>query len=144
MLRSEAIGRHVLSTGSAMTVGTVAGFIVDPATARIVAIRLKKTPGSGDTLHWPDLTSFGTDNVTVPSVEVITQATGTAEALDSKSGEMVGKRVVTDAGAEAGVVEDFEFDPVSGTVTCLRTSQGQVNGDRLIGCGSYAVIVKHS
>jgi hypothetical protein len=38
MLFSDATGRTVLSTGTAETVGTVAGFIVDPVTAQIVAL----------------------------------------------------------------------------------------------------------
>jgi sporulation protein YlmC with PRC-barrel domain len=144
MLFSEATGRTVLSTDSAETVGTVAGFIVDPVTAQVVAIRLKKTAGSGNTLHWPDLTSFGADNVTIPSADVIKQSTGVAEERDSKAGEMLGKRLLTDAGTEIGTVEDIDFDPASGAVVSLRTRNEPVHGDRLIGCGSYAVIVKHA
>jgi sporulation protein YlmC with PRC-barrel domain len=144
MLFSEAVGRTVLSTGTAETVGTVAGFLVDPATAQVVAIRLRKTSGSGDTLHWPDLTSFGTDNVTVPSADAITNATGTAADLDTKNAELLGKRLLTDAGNEIGTVDDIDFDPASGAVISLQTRNGPVYGDRLIGCGSYAVIVRDS
>ena len=142
MLFSEATGRRVLSTGTAETVGTVAGFLVDPVTAQVVALRLKKTHGSGDTVPWPDLTSFGADNVTVPSAEVITEATGAAKDLDTKAGAMLGKRLLTDAGTDIGTVDDIDFDPASGAVISLHTSNGPVYADRLIGCGSYAVIVR--
>jgi sporulation protein YlmC with PRC-barrel domain len=144
MLFSEAVGRRVLSTGTAETVGTVAGFVVDPATAQVVAIRLKKTHGSGNTLHWPDLASFGADDVTVPSADAITSASGTAADLDTKNAELLGKRLLTDAGTEIGTVDDIDFDPASGAVISLQTPNGPVNGDRLIGCGSYAVIVRDS
>ena len=142
MLFSDATGRTVLSTGTAETVGTVAGFLVDPVTAQIVALRLKKTHGSGNTVPWTDLTSFGADNVTVTSADVITEATGTVKDLDSKAGQLLGKRLLTDAGTDIGTVNDIEFDPASGAVISLKTSNGPVYGDRLIGCGSYAVIVK--
>ena len=144
MLFSEATGRTVLSTGTAETVGTVAGFLVDPVTAQVVAVKLKKTHGGGDTVHWPDLASFGTDNVTVTSADVITKATGRAKDLDSKAGEMLGKRLLTAAGTDIGTVDDIDFDPASGAVICLQTGNGPVYGDRLIGCGSYAVIIKDS
>ncbi|GIF01860.1 PRC-barrel domain-containing protein [Paractinoplanes rishiriensis] len=144
MLFSEATGRTVISTSTAETVGTVAGLLIDAATARIVAVQLKKTSGNGDTLHWPDLTSFGADRVTVPNADVVTTATGTAADLGTKSTELLGKRLLTDAGTEIGTVDDIDFDPASGVVIALRTRDGAVDGDRLIGCGSYAVIVKHS
>lgn len=144
MLFSEATGRTVLSTGNAETVGTVSGFLVDPVTAQVVAVRLKKTHGAGDTVHWPDLTSFGIDNVTVASADVIGKATGVAADLDTKKAELVGKRLLTDAGSEVGAVDDIDFDPSSGAVVSLLTSDGPVYADRLIGCGSYAVVVKDS
>lgn len=142
MLFSEATGRTVLSTGTAETVGTVDGFLVDPVTAQVVALRLKKTLGSGDTLHWAEVTSFGTDNVTVTSADAVTQAADTAKDLDTKSAQLLGKRLLTDAGTDIGTVDDIEFDPASGAVISLQTRNGPVYGDRLIGCGSYAVIVK--
>jgi sporulation protein YlmC with PRC-barrel domain len=135
MLFSEATGRTVISTGTAETVGTVAGFLVDAATARIVAVRLKKTAGNGDTLHWPDLTSFGADRVTVPSADVVTAATGAAADLGTKNTELQGKRLLTDAGTEIGTVDDIDFDPASGVVIALRTPDGAIAGDRLNGCG---------
>lgn len=144
MLFSEATGRTVLSTGTAETVGTVSGFLVDPVTAQVVAIRLKKTPGSGDTLHWADLTSFGADNLTVTTADVITHATGPAKDLNTEAAVMLGKRLLTDAGTDIGTVGDIDFDPASGAVISLQTTNGPVYGDRLIGCGSYAVIVKDS
>ena len=142
MLFSEALGRTVLSTSTAETVGTVAGFLVDPVARQVVAIRLKKTPGAGDTLLWDDLTSFGADHLTVGSASVITGASGSVADLDTKAAGLLGKRVLTDAGRAIGIVQDIEFDPHGGTVVTLRTSDGPVDGDRLIGCGSYAVTVR--
>jgi sporulation protein YlmC with PRC-barrel domain len=142
MLFSEAKGRGVMSTDTASTVGTVAGFLVDPPAARVLALRLKKTSGGGDTLHWEDLTAFGADQVTVTSADVIANARGRAAELDSRAAELVGKRILTDAGDEAGTVTDVDFNPDNGAVVSLITSNGTIYGSRLVGCGSYAVIVK--
>jgi sporulation protein YlmC with PRC-barrel domain len=144
MLFSEAKGRGVMSTDTATRAGTVDGFVVDAPSARVVALRLKKTPGSGDTLHWEDLTSFGTDHVTVRSADVISAARGRAAELDAKSAELVGKRILTDAGDEIGTVTDVDFNPDNGAVVSLITSQDTIYGSRLVGCGSYAVIVRNA
>ena len=142
MLFSEARNRPVMNTATADTVGAVSGFIVDPSIGKVVALRLKKAPGSGDTLHWEDLTAFGTDAVTVATTRSIGKSRGTAAKLAGKQFELIGKRLLTDAGDEIGVVEDVDFDPGNGSVVSLVTSAGPVYGSRLIGCGSYAVVVK--
>lgn len=141
MLFSEATGHRVMSTDTATTVGTVNGFVVDASAARVVAMRLKGSSG-GDTLHWEDLTSFGTDTVTVPSAGVITDARGRTAELDTKAAELHGKRVLTDAGTDVGTVADIDFNPANGSLIAILTSGGIIYADRLIGCGSYAVVVK--
>lgn len=67
MLFSETAGRQVVSATEARTVGIVDGFVVDPATASVVALRLKKTDGSGDTLVWEHIHAIGPDAVIVRS-----------------------------------------------------------------------------
>lgn len=144
MLFSDARNRPVMTTDTAETVGMVSGFIVDPALAKVIALRLRKSGGSGDTLHWDDLTAFGPDAVTVPSVAAIVDPRGRAAELDAKRSELVGKRVLTDAGDDIGTVSDVDFEPGSGSVIALVTQAGPVHGSRLIGCGSYAVIVRYT
>ncbi|MEP7192664.1 MAG: hypothetical protein ABI903_07345 [Actinomycetota bacterium] len=138
---SEATGRPVISTESASTVGVIAGFIIGLTSKRIVALRLSKTNVEGDTLHWEDLTAFGPDAVTVPSEAVIVPAREPASELSLEEADVVGKRLLSDAGAELGMVEDVEFDPATGALQNLVSAADRVAGDRLIACGSYAVIV---
>ena len=78
---SEVAKRPVMSTDAARTVGIVTGFVIDPDSKRVIALRLTKTPASGDTLHWEDLTAFGPDAITVPSDAVIVAARGPAAEL---------------------------------------------------------------
>lgn len=142
MLFSEATNHPVMSIDRASTVATIGSFLVDPATATVVAMRVKRFAGRGDTLHWQDLTAFGLDAVTIPSAQVIGQARDTAAELARAHPDLIGKRLLTDTGAELGVVTDVDFNPANGAVVELLTSGGPIQGDRLIGCGSYAVVVK--
>ena len=63
---SEAVGRQVVSTSTAQTVGRVDEFVVDSRRRAVVALSLRRTEG-GDTLLWTDIVAFGADAVTVAS-----------------------------------------------------------------------------
>jgi len=137
---SESVGRKVVSTSTAETVGKVHGFVVDPATRTVTALQLKKS-GDGDTLRWSDITGFGTDAVMIADADLITPAGQDVRALTGKEHDVVGKRVLSSGGEELGRVDDVEFDPDSGVVTALVLGDGQVEGSRLVGVGPYAAIV---
>jgi sporulation protein YlmC with PRC-barrel domain len=139
MLFSEANGRKVVSTSTAETVGQVAGFVVDPHTRTVVAVEVKKA--AGDTLAWADIFAFGADAVTVTGAERIGEATADVAALSGKEHRMLGKRVLSSAGDELGKVDDVDFEPESGQVVALLVTGDQIAGGRLIGVGSYAVVV---
>jgi len=137
---SAAKRRQVVSTSSAGTVGRVDDFVVDPVSRSVLAVTVRKAQ-HGDTLRWSDLTAFGADAVTVDDASRITEATQDVKALTGKHHHVLGKRVLSTGGDELGSVADVEFDPGSGTVTALVLGSGEVAGSRLVGVGSYAVVV---
>ncbi len=139
---SEALKRPVMTTSGARSVGTVSGLVVDPVSRRVLALRLAKTPGSGDTVLWDDLTAFGPDAVTLPTGARVSEAQGRVAELAGKDSELVGKRLLTDGGTELGKVDDVDFDPGTGSITYLISADDRIAGDRLIGCGGYAVVVR--
>ena len=102
---------------------------------------LKKTD-SGDTLRWQDITAFGADAVTVAGPERITDGGEDLGALLDKRNHVLGKRVLATSGDELGKVRDVDFDPATGYVLALLLEDGFVEGKRLIGIGSYAVVVQ--
>ena len=53
----------------------------------------------------------------------------------------MGKRILSSAGDELGEVDDVEFDPESGQIQPLIAGNQDIAGERLIGIGSYAVVV---
>ncbi|HTC68221.1 MAG TPA: PRC-barrel domain-containing protein [Acidothermaceae bacterium] len=138
---SDAVGRQVVSTSTATTVGKVDEFVVDPRRHAVIAVLLKKTEG-GDTLLWSDILAFGADAVTVTSAGKIVDASPAITALSGKGHHLLGKRVLTSAGDELGRVDDVEFDPETGTINSLALVSGDVAGTRLIGVGSYAAVVR--
>jgi sporulation protein YlmC with PRC-barrel domain len=137
---SEALGREVVSSSTAETVGQVAEFVIDPQSHSIVAVTVKKTQ-HGDTVLWTALSAFGDDAVTVPGAEVILDANDAVAALAGKNQRLVGKRVLNTDGEDLGPVTDAEFDPATGQLTALLLANDVVRGERLIGIGSYAAIV---
>lgn len=141
MLFSESKGRKVVSTSTADTVGKIDEFVVDPASHSILALALKKTD-HGDTLRWPDITAFGEDAVTVTGAERLTEADEAIHALGGKRNRMLGRRVLSTHGNELGTIADVEFAPDSGIITAIHLQDRQVEGVRLIGIGSYAVVVE--
>jgi sporulation protein YlmC with PRC-barrel domain len=144
MLFSKAKGHKVVASSTAATVGRVSGFVVDPATRSVVAVQLKKAD-NGDYLRWGDLAAFGADAVTVADDSAIGDGGPDVSALAGKAHRVLGKRVLTTAGDELGKVDDVDFDQETGTVTSLLLAKGgtgEVAGDRLVGIGSYAVVVR--
>ncbi|MDQ6874329.1 MAG: PRC-barrel domain-containing protein [Actinomycetota bacterium] len=129
-----------MSTSTAESVGQVADFVIDPQSRSIVALTVKNTP-HGDTVLWPSISAFGADAVTVAGAEALIDANGAVAALSGKDQRLLGKRVLDTAGADLGAVSDVEFDPDTGALIALTLASGAVGGGRLIGMGSYAVVV---
>ena len=141
---SEAQGRKVVSTSSAETVGKVEQFVVDAPAAHVVGLTLKKTTSSGDLLPWSNIAAFGVDAVTVAGEAAIVVGDGRLKELQDKRFQVLGKRVLSQAGVELGVVKDVDFDPDDGTVRALLTDREELKGNRLVDVGSYAVVVTSS
>ena len=139
MLFSEALRRPVMSISSATSLGAVDGFVVDVKRPQVVALRLA---GSDQVIEWDRIESFGPDAVTVADDEVPAEQKGRVQALADARFALLNKRVLDDRGDESGTVHDVDFDPESGRVTSVITSTGWLDGDRLIGCGPYAVVVR--
>lgn len=138
---SDAKGHKVVDKSTATTVGQVRGFLVDPRSRSVAALRLKKTD-RGDVLRWSDLTAFGVDAITIGDSAAITELDDELEAFRGKRRRLLKKRVLTTGGDELGEVADVEFDPDTGTLTTILLQDGEVAADRLVGIGSYAVVVQ--
>ncbi len=138
---SQLKGRKVVSTATADKVGKVNGFVLDPATRSVVALVLKKTE-SGSVVRWSDLVAVGSDAVTVADAAVIVEPDQALEALSGKRGTVLKKVVLDDDGRAIGKVTDLDLDPESGALRELVLDERTVLGERLLGVGSHAVVVR--
>lgn len=143
MRLKAARGTKVVNLADAETVGTVDGYVIDPARHAIVALRLGKVGDDRRFLSWTALQAFGPDAVTVGGTDRLRPVADDLEKrAASKDLQVVGKLVLSQSGNALGKVEDVEFDPESGAiVTFLLDDASAVSGDRLLGVGSYAVVV---
>jgi sporulation protein YlmC with PRC-barrel domain len=97
---------------------------------------------NGDTLPWNGIESFGPDAVTVADDTRVAGADRDVAQLSGKEHAFLGKRVLATNGDELGKVDDVDFDPGSGVLLAIATTGGQVDAERLVGIGSYAVVVE--
>jgi sporulation protein YlmC with PRC-barrel domain len=140
---TEVHGRKVVNLEDAETLGRVDRYVVDPSKRAVVALRLSKVKGDACFLSWTDLHTFGPDAVTVSKASCLRPAADEAEErAASNELQVIGKLVLTQSGTALGKDVDVEVDPESGTIVALDLGEaGTVAGDRIIGLGSYALIV---
>lgn len=140
----EAYGRKVVSTDDAETIGRLDAFVIDAAQRSVVGLRLAKARDDRPFVSWSDLQGFGNDAVIVPSAGVLRLASSEAEErATSKAFQPIGKPVLSEWGTVLGKVADVDFDGESGALVGFDLGDaGSVAGDRLLGLGSYAVVVQ--
>ena len=82
--------------------------------------------------------------MTVPSAGVLRLTRGEAEERAASRGfQPIGKLVLSEWGTVLGKVEDVDFDEGSGALVGFDLGDaGSVASDRLLGLGSYAVVVR--
>jgi uncharacterized protein YrrD len=136
-------GRKVVNLEDAETLGRVDSYVVDPTRHAVVALRLSKVKGDACFLSWADLHALGADAVTVSDAARLRRAANEAEErAASKELQVIGKLVLSESGTVLGTGEDVEVDGESGTIVAVDLGEaGTVAGDRIIGLGSYALVV---
>jgi len=139
---SDISGNPVMDTSTATGVGKVAAPIVDPVTQKVLGFRVKRSKGPGDVVLWEGLSGLGPDALTVDSAERVVDPPAEWKQRASSRLDLIGRRVLTEHGHFLGKVRDVEFDPANGRITSLMLKEAFVDGERLLGIGSYAVVVR--
>lgn len=135
------IGKPVIARDTADRLGSLDGIVVDPEDAQVVAIQLGANTSSRF-LTWNALSAVGGDAIIVESASSAHEAMGTHEERAAAGiGSLLGKRLLDSSGDEHGTLDDLEFDDATGAVDELRAGGQHVAGSRLLGIGSYAVVV---
>jgi uncharacterized protein YrrD len=133
MKLSELRGRKVVSRSSAEQLGEVTDLTVDLATSHVRALSLGKGRKARE-VAWSDLHSVGPDAVIVEEDDRVVDAPPAAASP-------VGRLTLSDSGNALGDLSDVTFDEESGKISSVTTVQGEVEADRLLAVGPYAVII---
>jgi sporulation protein YlmC with PRC-barrel domain len=138
MLFTQALGLPVITADDATSLGKVADLTIGAHGAAIAALQLSGASGHTEALAWSAVESVGKDAVIARSPAVKDLGQGTIPAHH----HALGRRVLTEHGVEHGTVKDISFDPATGRILTLYTALGEISGTRLLGLGSYAVVVR--
>jgi|GEM_PF-2182311 len=134
---SEALGREVVDTSTAQAVGAVDALVIDAQASSIIGLVI------GDQIaSWADTGGIGSDAVTISGPEPLrAPRTATEEGAVAGRTRPLAKPILTEDGYGLGHLTDIEFDPGTGSVQQLITADDRIAGSRLMGAGSFAVIV---
>ena len=132
----DAIGKPVILRETAEQLGEVRFFTVDAADRRVTAL-VASSGRSHRIVDWAQIQNIGPDAVIV---ETSREPTGEDDRLISGAANALDKRVLSDRGNELGSVADATVDD-QGSVQSIAVGDQQVDGTRLEGVGSYAVVV---
>jgi sporulation protein YlmC with PRC-barrel domain len=131
-----AIGKPVINRETAEQVGEVRFFAVDAADRRVTSVVVVNGRHTS-VVDWAQVQSVGPDAVIV---EAARESTGDDERLTSGAAHPLGKRVLSDLGNELGQTSDVEINE-DGVVQVLDVGDDRIDGTRLRGVGSYAVVI---
>jgi uncharacterized protein YrrD len=110
MRAREVIGRPVVTLDGAEDVAEVRDVVFSHANAAVVGFTLNKRGFLSSTLKevlpWSRVAALGRDAVMVESAEAIGAEDQTMEAAGVGGGDVIGVKVITDAGKELGEVVD--------------------------------------
>ncbi|MFF7755290.1 hypothetical protein ACFZCP_40130 [Streptomyces sp. NPDC007971] len=138
MLFSQAQGLPVITVEEAEPLGRVEGLTIDARTRSVACLRLSGAPKHATTIAWNAVEGMGRDAVIVH----FRAATDPGHQRFLAHQDAVGHHVLTEHGTAHGTVKDIAFDDTTGQVVTLYTALGDVSGDRLLGLGSYSVVVR--
>jgi sporulation protein YlmC with PRC-barrel domain len=138
MLFTQAQGLPVITADEAEPLGRVESLTLDAHTRSVACLRLSGAPKHLTTIAWHAIEAVGRDAVIVRSRTAADPGQGSLPAHQ----EALGRRVLTELGSAHGTVKDIAFDNTTGHVLTLYTALGDIPGDRLLGVGSYAVVVR--
>ncbi|WP_055489292.1 PRC-barrel domain-containing protein [Streptomyces sp. TP-A0356] len=133
---SQARGLPVVTLGEAREIGVLSSLALDAAAGRITHV-LVAGRGRGKTaVAWTALHAVGPDAVLVES-DVLPDP-----GPPGPHHEALGSRVLSEDGDDRGAVQDILFDASTGRIEKVVTTLGEVPGDRLLGLGDYALVVR--
>ncbi len=132
----DAVDKPVIHHETAEQAGHVRSIVVDPTNRTAIALVVAEGRTSR-VVDWTDVHSVGADAVIVNHVRDVGPD---EDRLVSGAQDPLKKRVLSDQGNEHGSVSDVMIDE-SGLVQSIDVDGESINGARLRGIGSYALVI---
>ncbi len=134
---SDALGREVVDTSTAVAVGRIDALVVDARASSIAGFVI------GDqVVSWSATGGIGSDALTISGTDTLHFPGSATEqgAVDGRT-RPLDKPVLTEDGYGLGDLANIEFDPATGAIEQLILPDDHLAGSRLLGVGSFAVVV---
>ncbi|MCW7940836.1 hypothetical protein AAW14_02165 [Streptomyces hygroscopicus] len=133
---AQARGLPVVTLGDAREIGELTSLALDAVAGRLTHVLVSGRGRKETAVAWDALHAVGPDAVLVePDFRPESVPPGPRH-------EALGSRVLSEDGAEHGAVQDLVFDPSTGRIETVVTTLGEVRGDRLLGLGDFALVVR--
>lgn len=132
----HTVGKPAINRETAEQLGKVQHFVVDARARRVQALAVSVGRGT-QLVDWTQVESIGPDAVIVNGSH---EPNGDDDRAVSGALHPLQKRVLSDQGNEIGTLDDVEIDD-GGRVRTLIVGDEHVQGGRLEGVGSYAVVI---
>jgi sporulation protein YlmC with PRC-barrel domain len=132
----HTVGKPAIARETAEQLGAVQHFVVDAGARRVQALAVSVGRGT-QLVDWTQVQSIGPDAVIVDGSH---EPTGDDDRAVRGDLHPLEKRVLSDRGNEIGTLDDVEIDD-EGNVRTLVVGDEHVDGARLEGVGSYAVVI---
>ena len=141
MLLTTTLGEKVVSKGSAETLGSVDGVVIDAARHLITALQVGKGR-KAKVVPWDAISGVGTAAVIVERDDALRDPDDEIEPRYTRGDvAVIGALTLSDLGNSLGTIVDLEYDSDTGSITAIRTSQSnEISGDRLRAAGTHAWI----
>src|SRR3954447_1917639 len=132
----HAVGKPAIVRETAEQLGAIQHFVVDADARRVRALAVSAGRGT-QLVDWSQVESIGPDAVIVDGSH---EPTGDDDRAVSGALHPLEKRVLSDRGNQIGTLDDVEIDG-EGRVQSMVVGDQHVDGVRLEGVGSYAVVI---
>jgi sporulation protein YlmC with PRC-barrel domain len=137
---AAAVGRKVVSRASAEKLGKLSSVVVDLKHRKVNSLVVGKGRNAR-LVDWKHVTGFGPDAVIVAKdTSLYAPRDDPERAAAAGKTDLLGKRALSDMGAELGAVVDVEFDAETGVLESLMIGERELDASSLLGAGSYAAI----
>jgi uncharacterized protein YrrD len=122
---SELKGRAVINVEDATKVGEVENLLLDPGSRKVLGLKVKTSGlfSSPLIVAVPQIINIGPDAVTVKA-DLSSSDKAKSEKEWVELTDILGNKVVTDAGTMVGEIHDVLLDPVSAAVTGYEVREG--------------------